>query len=107
MKLIRKSERRLDIATLRGRSGLAGLVARIATGVKPKIDTHYQGRVTWGHCHIQFDVVQLYPQKWDIVFGSELYQGVTPLRHLGDCVYECSVDIVTEVFVGKIALEMP
>ena len=104
MKLIRKSERHLDIVTLRHRSGLAGLADRIVPG-KTKIETHNRGRVTWGPCHVQFDVMQLCPHKWDIVFGGELYQGVAPLRHLGDCVYECSVDAVTEVFVGKIALE--
>jgi hypothetical protein len=76
----------------------------------PKEDTTYVGRRSWSRCHIQYDFLiadsaflsNSTMNKTDVVFGNEMYYGVRPLRHLGNRVYECSVDIVAPVTIGTV-----
>lgn len=111
MKLIRKSEASRDLVEVRIASLTERAINKLLPGaVKasgPK--SEFLGRVIWGRCLIQYDV--LLPggdhpmgvcHKRDVVFGTDLYQGVTPIKHLGECVYECEVDCVTQVHIGTI-----
>lgn len=112
MKLLKPSTCSTETIKVKGYSSLLARTAvEFVTGTRPpKTDTHYSGRRLWSRCHIQYDFtipdVAFAPgsimNKTDVVFGAELYQGVLPLSHLGNNVYECSVDNIVPITVGTV-----
>ena len=111
MKLIKASTAQDETVEVKlpAPSALGRLMHFAKTGeATPQVKTSYQGRRTWSNCYIQYGVLlpafSLLESRatTDVVFGSELYRGVRPLRHLGDTVYECAVDAVIEVIIGQL-----
>lgn len=67
----------------------------------------YAGRTTWSRPHVQFpyklpetDLYTKAIRPEDVVFGTELYAGLRPVKHLGENVYECVIDCVKPIVIG-------
>jgi hypothetical protein len=109
MKLIKKSEvipTTVEVPAVgRTKAAVDKLLGR------PTPSHRFVGRRTFGNCFVQYDFMMpggdfpIGAKKEDVVFGTELYQGLFPIRHHGHRVYECRVDNISTVKIGTINLE--
>jgi hypothetical protein len=108
MKLIKRALASNEpvIVSVDKRPLLAKVLGRTSNKVRSE---EYVGQTTWSRPHVQFpnelpetDLYNKAIHPRDVVFGSELYAGLRPVKHLGENVYECVIDCIKPIVVGVV-----